>query len=95
MFCGGLLPDMTVLLDCSVAVGLERSRARNADLGRSRADGRFEDRQEQFHQQVRDGYRALAQAEPQRFFVFDASLEPAALHAQIVAAVLPRVEGVR
>ena len=92
MFCDALLPDLTVLLDCPVDVGLGRSRARNAQCGRSRIDGRFEDRQQQFHQRVRDGYRALAQAEPHRFAVFDACLDAVRLQEQIAAVVLARLK---
>ncbi|MCE5336638.1 MAG: dTMP kinase [Desulfobacteraceae bacterium] len=63
-----LWPDKTILLDCSIEVALDRIAGRNG--------GKF-DRIEQennaFHLKVRNGYMALAAAEPERFLVLDAS----------------------
>jgi dTMP kinase len=66
---GGLKPDLTLLLDLPVEVGLARAaRARQAD--------RLENEQIAFHHRLREGYLALAQAEPRRFAVVDASEAP-------------------
>jgi len=62
----GLLPDLTILLDLPVEVGL----ARKAERERNRFEAGFD---VAFHQRVRDGYRAMAEAEPERFAVVDAS----------------------
>lgn len=62
---GGLLPDLTVLLDLDPRVGLQRAGARAA-LDRLESDTLA------FHQAVRDGFRALAAAAPQRYVVIDA-----------------------
>ena len=64
---GGLLPDLTLLLDVPVEVGLERTR-RRAEWNR------FEDTEElTFFEQVRSAYLRLAEEEPDRFRVIDGS----------------------
>ncbi|MET0163091.1 MAG: dTMP kinase [Microbacteriaceae bacterium] len=73
----GLLPDLTVLLDLDVAVGRAR---RESD---ERAWDRLEAEAQDFHQRVRDAYLALAEAEPERFLVLDATLPPERLAAAI------------
>ncbi|PZQ89628.1 MAG: dTMP kinase [Leifsonia xyli] len=62
-----LLPDLTILLDLDVEVG----RAR-LDDARTRYD-RLEAEAAEFHHRVRDAYLALAEAEPERFLVLDAT----------------------
>lgn len=71
---GDLVPDMTLLLDVPVEIGLGRARARSAGL----AD-RFEAETLQFFERVRAAYLALARREPGRFRVLDATLPPDAL----------------
>ena len=62
---GGLLPDLTLLLDVPVEIGLERTR-RRAEWNR------FEDTEEvAFFEQVRAAYLRLAADEPDRFRVID------------------------
>jgi dTMP kinase len=64
---GGLLPDLTLLLDVPVDVGLERTR-RRAEWNR------FEDTEElAFFDNVRAAYLRLAADEPDRFRVIDGS----------------------
>ncbi|MFZ0158651.1 MAG: dTMP kinase, partial [Kineosporiaceae bacterium] len=66
---GGLVPDLTVLLD----IPPEISRIRRAnDPERSGAD-RLEAQPEEFHQRVREGFLELARREPQRYLVLDGS----------------------
>lgn len=64
---GGLVPDLTVLLDLPVAEGLARLEPRG-----SGAQDRIEAEDPAFHRRVRDGYLAAAAAEPARFLVLDA-----------------------
>ena len=59
----GLKPDLTVLLDMSVEVGLDRKRNRRYD--------RFEQEEIAFHQRVREGYLKLAANEPERWLVIN------------------------
>lgn len=64
---GGLRPDLTLLIDVPVEVGLERTR-RRAEWNR------FEDTEElAFFEQVRSAYLRLAGEEPDRFEVVDGS----------------------
>lgn len=75
---GGLEPDVTVLLDVSPEVGLERVRRRGG-LDRLEREARA------FHERVRDTYRALAAAP--RFLRLDAGASPDALAEAIWTAV--------
>ncbi len=70
----GVQPDLTLLLDCPVELGLSRTSQRRlkGGAGRSRED-RFEREKLEFHQGVREGFLALARAEPQRFRIIDAA----------------------
>jgi dTMP kinase len=62
---GGLIPDLTVLLDVPVEVGFARKGVTVRD--------RFEQEDIAFHQRVREGYLKLAQAEPERWLIVDAT----------------------
>ncbi|MDZ7643643.1 MAG: dTMP kinase [Woeseiaceae bacterium] len=77
---GGLQPDLTILLDAPADVGLGRA-------GRRGAADRMESEQASFYRRVRDGYLALAKAEPRRFAVVDASRDLAQVQQQIAAAI--------
>ncbi|MBD8012422.1 dTMP kinase [Microbacterium sp. Re1] len=66
----GALPDLTVLLD------LDPSTARRRLDAEDKPFDRLEAEREDFHARVRSAYLALAAAEPQRFLVVDASLDP-------------------
>jgi dTMP kinase len=71
---GGLVPDLTILLDLSPMEGLAR-RERSAD--------RLEAEPAEFHQRVRAGFLALADAEPERYLVLDATRPPAEISREI------------
>jgi dTMP kinase len=60
-------PHRTILLDLDPEIGLDRARRRNDERGVASAEGRFERETLAFHRRVRDGYLALAEAEPFRF----------------------------
>ncbi|MGI9246870.1 MAG: dTMP kinase [Steroidobacteraceae bacterium] len=62
-------PDLTVLLDAPVALGMARARARNGVDG----PDRFESERGQFFERVRQCYLERAEREPDRFHVVDAS----------------------
>jgi dTMP kinase len=66
----GVKPDLTLLFDLDEEAGLARAHARNA--GMDVDEGRFELEDLRFHRRVREGYLALAAAEPQRFAIIDA-----------------------
>ena len=71
---GGLVPDLTILLDLPPSVGLSR-RARSAD--------RLESEPTEFHERVRAGFLELAAAQPQRYLVLDARRDPADISREI------------
>jgi dTMP kinase len=77
---GGLLPDLTVLLDLDPVEGLARAGAR------SRLD-RLEAASLAFHEAVRVGFRALADADPGRYLVVDATLDGDEIAARIKVAL--------
>lgn len=78
---GGLVPDLTFLVDCAEDVGLKRAWARiNASAG-ARED-RFEKEELAFHRRVREGFLAIARAAP-RVKVIDGSREISTVHREI------------
>ena len=79
-----LRPDLTIVLDCPVETGPARTRARMGSAVRS---DRFEGEEIQFHQRVRNGFLAIAAAEPGRVTAIDADREPAIVTAQILELV--------
>lgn len=88
--CQGLAPDLTVLLDCPVEVGLTRARKRIETMSGPREE-RFELEALEFHQRVRDGYLTLALEEPHRFVVVDAHVTPDQVAQQIATAIFARL----
>jgi dTMP kinase len=80
---GGLVPDLTIVLDVPAAVGLGRFA--------SPAD-RLESEPPEFHERVRRGFRALAEAEPHRYLVIDAGQQQEVVTRQLqdrVREILP------
>jgi dTMP kinase len=78
-----LRPDRTILFDLEPETGLERARSRNLELGTQAAEGRFESERIEFHRRVRDGYLALAAAEPFRFRIVAAEQDLDAVEARV------------
>lgn len=76
---GGLLPDLTLLLDLDPGVGVRRIAGRALDA--------FERMDVAFHQRVREGYLEIARADKRRVLVFDAARDPDLVHADIARAV--------
>ena len=80
----GLVPDLAVLLDVPVDVGLARKelalslrprgpQPEGLSKGGETGPDRIGDEAADFHERVRQGYLALAAAEPDRFLVLDAT----------------------
>jgi dTMP kinase len=80
---GDLKPDLTIILDVSVEVGLKRAAARR---GAGEPD-RFEAEDIKFHQDLRDAYRQIATEDPERCVLIDASASPEAVAAQVWTAL--------
>jgi len=81
----GLRPDLTVILDVSEAT----ARARLA--GRGRSPDRYEREGAAFHERVRNGYRSIAAAEPDRCVLVPADGAPQDVHRAVVAIVRERL----
>jgi dTMP kinase len=80
-----LEPDLTLLFDLDPAVALSRARIREQD--RRPEEARFEQEDLEFHRRVREGYRDLATAFPQRICIVEAAGRPSEVHARVIAAV--------
>jgi len=78
-------PGLTLLFDVPVALGLQRAGKRNG-VG-ARADARYESMGEAFHARVREGFLAIARAEPERVTVIDSSKAVEEVAAAVVAAI--------
>lgn len=78
----GLMPDLTILLDCPVEVGMARARG----------EDRFEREGYQFHQRVREGYLRIAQQEPHRVKVVSGEGEVGVIQEEIREIILPLLD---
>jgi len=83
---GDLKPDMTIILDVPVEVGMQRAAKRRG----TGAPDRFEAEDVRFHQELRDAYRQIAAVEPQRCVLIDANAEANTVAAKIWAALRDR-----
>ena len=69
----GIKPDLTLLFDCPVGIGLFRTARRQSHTASGRNEDRFEREKIEFHERVRAGFLELARAEPNRFRIVDAA----------------------
>jgi dTMP kinase len=104
LLCGGLQPDLTILLESDLAMSLRRARRRNraamrgANLSSNKSAGkhpdenRFEQQNRAFFTRVREGYQAIAAREPQRVVAVDASGSPGQTHRRIVEVLGGRMK---
>jgi dTMP kinase len=87
---GGLVPDLTLLLDVDAEIGLQRSSKRHSDGGEwNRLDAYKVD----FHRRVRQGYLELAKQEPSRWELVDASQPWEKVQQDLRAVILSRLKG--
>jgi len=89
---GGLEPDLVIYLDIEVEAGLRRRLAAHA---RGEAEwNRMDQKEIEFHRRVRQGYLAMAQQDPERWFVLDADRPIEEIEADIWKRVERILEGV-
>ena len=69
---GSLKPDLTIILDVPVTVGMERALKRRGTA----APDRFEGEGVSFHEKLRDAYLKIANGDPQRCALVDADADP-------------------
>ncbi len=84
----GMRPDLTILLEVDEARLAERLSAR--DGGQSDAIG---GRSAAYHRKVAESFRSLADADPKHFAIVDGMGDPAEVHARIMTAITPLIEG--
>jgi dTMP kinase len=77
-------PDLTLVFDLPVELGLARAHARAG------GEARFEGKGALFHQRLRDGFLRIAAAEPERCVVIDATQPLDDVAAAVWAAVSTR-----
>ncbi len=82
---GGLRPGLTLLLDVDAAEGLRRRRGSGGEWNR------LDQETLDFHRRAREGYLALARAEPDRWVVIDAARRVEDVQADIRAVVEKRL----
>ncbi len=82
---GGLKPDLTLLFDISAEAGLRRRLTNHEEWNR------MDDYALQFHERVRNGYLAMAAAEPERWAVIDADRTPDVIHEEVVSVITARL----
>lgn len=82
---GGLQPDLRVLLDLPVDVGLARRFAETHQINR------LDQADLEFHERVRSCYLDLAKRDPAGWLVIDAQAPPATVHRVITASVRERL----
>ncbi|MDO8287784.1 MAG: dTMP kinase [Parvibaculum sp.] len=82
---GDLWPDLTIVLDIDVTVGLSRSRRRLTT--EILDEGRFESIDTTFHEKIRQSFLAQAAQAPDRHVVIDASGTPEDVRKSVIAAV--------
>ncbi len=80
----GLRPDLTFVLEIAPEAGLARAAARGDA-------NRYEAMDAAFHARVRDGFRAIAAAEPNRCLLLDATGTPEGVAGEILKAVRARL----
>lgn len=74
-------PDLTLIFDLPAEIGLERA------AGRGAAEARFESKGLEFHRRLREGFLAIAHAEPRRCRIIDAARPLDDVTASVLAAV--------
>ena len=84
---GDLRPDLTLILDIPTEMGLARANARKGSAGRDH----FEIREAAYHEALRQGFLAIADNDPERCVVIDATGSPEAVAARIWAIVEARL----
>ncbi len=91
LLCGGLWPELTILMDSDVASSVKRARRRNQDAAQD--ENRFEKENAAFFTRVHETFLAIAQREPQRVALIDARPPMETVREEIVRVVRERLMG--
>ncbi|KZB53818.1 dTMP kinase [Thalassospira xiamenensis] len=87
----GFKPDLTLIFDLPVEVGLERAGARFANI--SAAEDRFERMGTEFHQRLRNGFIEIARKNPERCEIVDANGDIDLVCERMISVVSARLSG--
>jgi dTMP kinase len=87
-----LIPDLTILIDCPVEIGLKRAHDRMALSLEGPCEGRFEEKSSGFHQAIRSGYLDIADNNSTRFYIADGREDPLTVQRSVQSAVLKKLE---
>jgi len=82
---GGLQPDLTLLLDVDIEIGLKR---RSSD---QESWNRLDAKEKAFHQRVRQGYLKMSASQPERWAIVDASQSMEQVQQTLIRVVLNRL----
>ncbi len=82
---GGLTPDLTILLDLDVEIGLGRKRKDNEW-------NRLDAYTVEFHQRVRKGYHEMVKAEPNRWVVVNAEEKWESVQEELRKIIIERLK---
>jgi len=86
LIAGDFTPDLTLILDLPVELGLARAQERPG------AETRFERKPRDFHEKLRQGFLEIGHREPQRCAVIDAARDVDTVHRAVLAAVRERLQ---
>ena len=83
---GGLVPDLTILLDVDVEEGLQRKKKNNEEWNR------MDDHAIQFYQRVRAGYLVMVKQEPKRWVVVDSGKRWESVQAELRKVITEKIK---
>ena len=84
MACGDFRPDLTLVMDMPVSVGIQRAVDRGGD------EQRFENMETDFHERVRKGFLTIAQNDTKRCVVINAEQSIQSIATDIQCTVMER-----
>lgn len=88
MALGEFLPDLTLILDLPVEVGLGRAKARES--AKADSEDRFEKLDTSFHDTLRAAYLSIADQEKERCVIVDANQAPEAIQQELRRIIADR-----
>ncbi len=91
VLCGGLQPNLTILMDSNVADSVARARRRNAAV-EGIDESRFERENREFFERTRQAYLEIARRDAHRVVVINAREPIETVHRNIVAALRKKLK---
>ena len=92
---GGVMPDLTILLDLPVELGLERAKALETEEAKEGEGDRFEQEEIGFPRRLRDGFLKLAEGEPERIKVVEVKDDIKSTHRLVCEVVDEFLKGAK